>query len=262
MVKIVCPRTALTQMTDDWLRETDNSKVAGALTLDFSAAFDVIDRDILIEKLKRYAFSPSATTLIKSHLSSRTQRVFYNDSLSNRRSLVCGIPQGRRLGPLLFSSFIDDLISAVKNAITMYADDSTVYYAATTRHELNQVLSSELNIIYDWIKTNKLALNISKTKGIVFGPRAQNRAARLVLRCFIRSSTGCTAASHGSPLSKASMVILFSCTLNSKMVYCNNTHKHSTRFAGNGHIVVPGPKTHSLKKTFTEPKQTGIIYPE
>ena len=60
---------------------------------------------------------------------------------------------------------INDLPSAVKNAgITIYADDSTVYYATTTCHESNQVLSSELNIVYDWVKTNKFALIISKTK--------------------------------------------------------------------------------------------------
>ena len=51
----------------------------------------------------------------------------------------------------------------------MYADDSTMYYAANTHNELNQVLSQET--VHDWITSNKLVLNISKTKGIIFGSR-------------------------------------------------------------------------------------------
>ena len=134
--------TALTQMTDDWLREIDDSKVVAAVMLDFSAAFDVIDHELLIKKRISYGFTPTAVTLIKSYLSSRTQRVYYNGILSQSSShLTCGVPQGSCLGPLLFSIFTNDLSSAVKNAsIVMYADDSTMYYAANTHNELNQVL--------------------------------------------------------------------------------------------------------------------------
>lgn len=53
----------------------------------------------------------------------------------------------------------------------MFADDSTLYYAAPTCSELNQVLSCEINKLYNWIKTNKLILNISKAMGIIFGSR-------------------------------------------------------------------------------------------
>ena len=70
--------------------------------LDFSAAFDVIDYDILIDKLICYGFSQSASALMRSYLSSRTQKVFYNGSLSKSSILECGIPQGSCLGPLLF----------------------------------------------------------------------------------------------------------------------------------------------------------------
>ena len=49
----------------------------------------------------------------------------------------------------------------------MYADDPTLYYAKNTSGELEKVLSSELNLVFDWIKLNKLAMNISKTKSII-----------------------------------------------------------------------------------------------
>ena len=68
-------------MTYDWLREIDDKKIAGAVLLDFT--------------------SP-AILWIKSYLSNRIQRVFFNGSLSNIIWVESGIPQGSCLGPLLF----------------------------------------------------------------------------------------------------------------------------------------------------------------
>lgn len=53
----------------------------------------------------------------------------------------------------------------------MYADDSTMYCAANTYKELSEVISQELETVYAWITLNKLVLNISKTKSILFGSR-------------------------------------------------------------------------------------------
>ena len=75
--------TALTQMTGDWLREIDDKKIVGAVLLDFSAAFDISDNSLLLEKRMCYGpcFTPPAIMRIKSYLSSRTLRVFFNGSL-------------------------------------------------------------------------------------------------------------------------------------------------------------------------------------
>ena len=93
---------ALTQMTDDWLREIDDKKIVGAVLLDFSVAFDIIDQSLLLAKLMCYDFTPPAILWIKSYLSNRTQRVFFNGSLSNIIHVESGISQGSCLGPLLF----------------------------------------------------------------------------------------------------------------------------------------------------------------
>ena len=58
--------SALTQITDDWLKEMDNSKMTGAVLLDFSAAFDVIDHNLLISKLECYEFKPNAISFMKT----------------------------------------------------------------------------------------------------------------------------------------------------------------------------------------------------
>ena len=70
--------TALTQMTDDWLREIDDTIIVGAVLFDFSAAFYIIDHSLLLEKHMCYGFTLPAILWMKSYLSNRTQRVFFN----------------------------------------------------------------------------------------------------------------------------------------------------------------------------------------
>ena len=60
--------TALAQMTDDWLKSIDDRKLVGAVLLDFSAAFDVIDHELLLGKLKYYGFKSAALSWMESYL--------------------------------------------------------------------------------------------------------------------------------------------------------------------------------------------------
>ena len=115
---------ALTQMTDDWLREIDDKKIVGALLLDFSAAFDIIDHCLLLAKPMCYGFTAPAILCIKSYLSNRTQRVFFNGSLSNVIQVEIGIPQDSCLGPLPFPSLLTPW-ALRKTRVSMCADDST-----------------------------------------------------------------------------------------------------------------------------------------
>ena len=115
--------TALRQMSDDWLKEIDNKKIVGAVVLDFSAAFDIIDHNLLYR-----GFKTSAISWIQSYLSNITQSVFFNGSFSNVKHVKCGVLQGSSLGPLLFSILTNDLALALNKAcVTMYADNSTIY---------------------------------------------------------------------------------------------------------------------------------------
>ena len=59
-------------MSDDWYRDLDNKMICGAVLLDFTAAFDVIEHNLL-EKLVCYGFKQSAATWMESYLVDRSQ---------------------------------------------------------------------------------------------------------------------------------------------------------------------------------------------
>jgi hypothetical protein len=117
-----------------------------------------------------YGFTAPAVLWIKSYLSNRTQRVFFNESLSNIIQVESGFSQGCFLGPLLFSIFTNDMpLTLSKASVSMYLDDSTLYTSATTATEMTATLNKELQLVSEWVARNRLVLNISKTKSLVFG---------------------------------------------------------------------------------------------
>ena len=90
-----------------------------------------------------------------------------------------------RPSPLLFSVSIHDLPYVVKNAdVVMYADDCTLFCASPTSVELCKNLQVGLHNITDWVRTNKLALNIVKTKSIIFGSKNLLANAAALILCI------------------------------------------------------------------------------
>ena len=175
--------TVLTQMTDDWLIEIDAGKIVGSVLLNFSAAFDILDHRLLVNKLCCYGFDKGSIAWINSYLTNRKYCVYFNGGFSEMRVMSCGVPQGSCLGPLLFSIFTNDLPLILNNAsIAMYADDSTIYSSALTPRDLEKVLNEELVLIRKWVNINKMVLNIKKTKCILCSKRGGRVEPKLHLK--------------------------------------------------------------------------------
>ena len=106
--------TALIQMCDNWYENMDNGKLTGVVFLDIRKAFDSIDHVILLEKLAFYGVSQLELAWFQSYLSNRQQQCQINGCLSNKGEIICGVPQGSILGPLLFLIYINDLPNCLK----------------------------------------------------------------------------------------------------------------------------------------------------
>jgi hypothetical protein len=151
----------------------DNNELAINIFLDLSKAFDTLDHETLLYKLKYYGFSENALVLMKSYLLNRKQFVEFKECQSNLLTIKTGVPQGSILGPLLFIIYVNDLVNSSEIfSPIMYADDTTL--AATlnvfenSECPLAENINNELNKVSTWLKLNKLSLNCEKTKCMVF----------------------------------------------------------------------------------------------
>ena len=141
-----------------------------SIYLDLSKAFDTLDHEILLYKLKYYGLNAPALQLLKRYLSKRTQYVEHDNVKSDKGYVTTGVPQGSILGPLLFIIYINDIVfaSTIFKSI-MYTDDTTLYSTLNSlqdsnkQQNLNEIINYELSKISTWLKANKLSLNVYKS---------------------------------------------------------------------------------------------------
>ncbi len=148
----------------------DQKAYATGLFIDLKKAFDTIDHKILIKKLELYGIRGVVLDWVSSYLDNRKQYVQLGDSCSSCLDIVCGVPQESVLGPKLFILYINDIcnVSDVLKPV-LFANDTNIFCSG---HDLKEVLSlvnSEMIKLKSWFNINKLSLDLSKTKKMLFG---------------------------------------------------------------------------------------------
>ena len=138
-----------------------------AVLCDLSKAFDVISHDILLKKLEYYGLRGISNVWFRNYLTNRKQFVDYENTKSCLLDILCGVPQGSILGPLLYLLYVNDIGNASDCEILSFADDTTLILSDPDLECLYEKSNVEINKLYTWFCTNKLQLNANKTKYIV-----------------------------------------------------------------------------------------------
>ena len=184
--------TAILRIKTDIETVLDDGDAVLLVLLDLSAAFDTIDHNLLIERLRVEA-GLTETTLrwVQSYLSDRIQAVKINNSVSSDVPLSTGVPQGSVLGPLLFLVYLLPLRRVINQyAINRhgFADDTQLYSRLSVKnttmrtHQVN-IMEECIASVRTWMTVNKLKLNDGKTEiMVVASPHNQCRLTDIRLK--------------------------------------------------------------------------------
>ena len=207
--------SAVIAMTEALFEATDHNMIATVMTIDKSCAFDSVEHEILLEKLRIYNFGSAACNWLRSYLSYRSQYVSIGSKNSSMNYVKIGVPQGSVLGPILYTMFVNELPAVTKDDICRsslhqdttdvlfggdclicgivpsYADDATVISASHSRDSNQLKITENLRKIQNFLSNNRLVMNGTKTK-LVESMVAQKRAKTRGFppKLVTRSNTG------------------------------------------------------------------------
>ncbi|XDV44073.1 hypothetical protein PO909_012422 [Leuciscus waleckii] len=172
---------ALIELVDRLTNCIENKKYAVGIFIDLKKAFDTVDHEIMLKKMERYGIRGVGYNWIKNYMENRSQFVQMGNHRSVSLSISCGVPQGSVLGPKLFILYLNDIFK-VSNVLkfTVFADDTNVFCCGDNLQRMMEMVTIEMNKLKLWFDSNKLSLNLNKTKFMVFGNRNINTDVRLV----------------------------------------------------------------------------------
>ena len=175
--------TALLDVTKCLLGNADEGRVSILTSLNLPAAFDTLDRSILLARLQdRFGISGEAFEWFSPYLSDRFQSVSVNSRVSSQKKLHYGVPQGSVLGLILFTLYtqpLPDIISQSKCNHKKITDDSQLHQSSTPSdfHTLNHNNEQCDHSVGRWITCNRLKLNNDKTEALVVGSHSKVRVS-------------------------------------------------------------------------------------
>jgi hypothetical protein len=161
--------TAIYALINNILSSLNNKLMFWGLFCDLQKAFDCVNHDILLSKMKFYGITGIANKLIESYLRNRYQRVVINDNRLNKyhsewEQIHHRVPQGSVLGPLFFPLYINDLPKSVseKSSPVLFADHTSFIITNCNKAEFKHNIYDIFSEINKWFQSNLLSLNYNK----------------------------------------------------------------------------------------------------
>lgn len=139
--------------------------------LDFAKAFDKVDHQILLQKLKNIGILGNVFTWISNFLMDREQTVAVGGALSYIAKVISGVPQGTVLGPILFVIFANDINCVEHSVIGCFADDTRISKSISISHD-SSLLQQDLENVISWANRNNMVMHDDKFVFVNFNIRS------------------------------------------------------------------------------------------
>ena len=167
--------TALLKFMDYVHNGLASKHYVGTVFMDLSKAFDVMNHDILKQKLEHYGFRGLFLNFMMQFVQDRRYFVNINGLNSDIHNVNIGVPQCSTLGPLLFLLYVNDMkFSSSILKFIQFADDTTILYTSPDFNTLKSTLETEGNRVIEWLIANKLLINLTKTQAMMFTFKRHN----------------------------------------------------------------------------------------
>ena len=184
-----CTQHAILDILNKIQSNVDKKLYSCGIFIDLKKAFDTVDHNVLLCKLHHYGIRGIINAWFSSYLSCRTQSTQIGSTVSNKETILCGVPQGSVLGPLLFLIYVNDMHrSSNKLDFYLFADDTNLLYADKDLSNLETIVNEELLRLCEWLNSNKLSLNIAKSNFVIFHPYQHKVDHNVSLEIFDNNS--------------------------------------------------------------------------
>lgn len=138
---------ALNNLTQTFKEALDPKKYCWGVFIDFPKAFDIVDHNIVMGKLKHYGIKVAAFIWFVSYLKERKQHVLINAFNSKDLPISHVVQQSSFHGPFLFFLYINDLRTAIKFCnIHNFSDDTNLLHRKNFIKKLNKCVNSTWEI--------------------------------------------------------------------------------------------------------------------
>jgi len=150
----------------------DNKKKVIVVSTDMSAAFDLLDKDILLPRMQKLGIPSTLCAIYNEFLSNRRAFVQCGECKSEEFDIPVGCVQGSPSGPYLFTLLVDGIADHMSDTnIVAYADDMYFIYEADSWESVSEKASQNTKKAMEWLKKSGMVLNSSKTEAAYFSTR-------------------------------------------------------------------------------------------
>lgn len=164
--------SACSQLISNIQHNLDDGLTVICLFIDLKKAFDYINHDLLLYKLRCLGMTNRTYRIFESLIKERMQLVQIAKHSSTKMRVLNGVPQGSILSPSLFNYYINDIFKVnLHGTMQLYADDAVIMCSGKDIMNVKADMENDLEKIDEWCRDNKLTINSDKTKFLTFTKR-------------------------------------------------------------------------------------------